>query len=189
MKPPVFLSASIPYRDLDHYPPEPDLIRQAILALVSVSLPNRLLVFGGHPAISPLVEHAARNLSAVDRVHIYQSRLFQAVVPPEAKKFQNLHWTKVVRRSNKEETKRASLTEMRKKMINSMTFGAAVFIGGMDGVEEEWDLFGQHFPDAPRIPVASTKGAALLLWQRHSRDQDDLNDELRYRTLFRKYIV
>jgi hypothetical protein len=73
-------------------------------------------------------------------------------------------------------------------MIKSMPFGAAVFIGGMDGVEEEWELFGQHFPDAPRIPVASTKGAAMLLWRLHSRGQQDLNNELRYRTLFRKYL-
>jgi hypothetical protein len=188
MKPPIFLSASIPNRDLDHYPPEPDLIRQAILALVAVSIPRRLLVFGGHPAISPLVEHAARSLKAVNKVHIYQSRLFQAVIPPEAKKLQNLHWTKVVRRSSTAETRRASLTEMRKKMIKSMPFGAAVFIGGMDGVEEEWELFGQYFPDAPRIPVASTKGAAMLLWRVHSRAEQDLNNELRYRTLFRKYL-
>jgi hypothetical protein len=188
MKPPIFLSASVPNRDLNRYLPEPDLIRQAILALVAVSIPRRLLVFGGHPAISPLVEHAARSLKGVNKVHIYQSRLFQPVIPPEAKKFHNLHWTKVVRRSSAEETRRASLTEMRTKMIKSLQFGAAVFIGGMDGVEEEWELFGQQYPDAPRIPVASTKGAAMLLWRLHSPVNQELNDELRYRTLFRKYL-
>src|SRR5262245_483451 len=142
MNPPVFLSAGIPNADSNEYEPEPDLIRQAILALIAVALPHRKVVFGGHPAISPLVELAARNLGAIDNVHIYQSKLFKDVIPSEAKSFQNLHWTKVIRKTSAETTRNASLTEMRKQMIASMQFGVAFFVGGMAGIEEEWDLFG-----------------------------------------------
>jgi hypothetical protein len=185
---PVLLSAGIPSADSSKYEPEPDLIRQAILALIAVALPYRKIVFGGHPAISPLVELAAINIGAIDNVCIFQSRLFKDVIPQEAKNFQNLHWTRVIKKSNEIQTKKASLTEMRKKMIQSESFGLAIFIGGMEGIEEEWDLFGQCHAGKPRIPIASTKGAAMLLWQKYEATNKTLESELRYRTLFRKHL-
>ena len=68
-------------------------IREAVIALAAVTLRDRPLVFGGHPAISPLVEHAARSLGALANVHIYQSRFFEDRIPEVARKFPNLHWT------------------------------------------------------------------------------------------------
>ena len=47
---------------------------------------------------------------------------------------------------------------MRKEMINSQPFAAGIFIGGMDGLKEEWDLFQQTHPHVPAFPVASTGG-------------------------------
>ena len=43
-------------------------------------------------------------------------------------------------------------------MINSQPFAAGIFIGGMDGLKEEWDLFQQTHPHVPAFPVASTEG-------------------------------
>lgn len=40
---------------------------------------------------------------------------------------------------------------------------AGVFIGGMDGVEDEWGLFRRHYPKTPALLVASTRGAASRL--------------------------
>ncbi|MBV8557534.1 MAG: hypothetical protein JO116_18380, partial [Planctomycetaceae bacterium] len=77
----------MPEHELDLYIPDPVAIREAIRALVAEIVRDRLLVFGGHPAISPLVEHAAQTLNAIDNVRIYQSEFFRDVLPPVAKKF------------------------------------------------------------------------------------------------------
>ena len=107
-KAPVFLSASVPERELDRFVPDPVAIREAVRALVAETVRDRLLVFGGHPAISPLVEHAAQTLGAMDQVRIYQSEFFRNVIPEVAKKFPHLVWTPAVPGDLK-----ASLTAMR----------------------------------------------------------------------------
>jgi hypothetical protein len=156
---PIFLSASVPERELDKYIPDPVAIRDAVRALVAETVRTRLLVFGGHPAISPLVHLAAEDLGAVDNVRIYQSEFFRAMIPPVAQKFPHLIWTPAVGNDRK-----LSLIEMRKQMIDSEPFAAGVFIGGMDGVEDEWLMFTQRWPKVPVYPIASTEGAARLLW-------------------------
>ena len=153
-KGPIFLSASVPERELDRFVPDPVAIREAVRALVAETVRDRMLVFGGHPAISPLVEHAARDLQATDNVIIYQSMYFEKKIPDVAKKFRNLRWTPADPAGQD-----ASLTLMRTQMIHSTPFEAAVFIGGMDGLFEEWTIFTSRYPDAPAFPVASTEGA------------------------------
>lgn len=187
---PIFLSASVPERDLQRYWPDPTAIADAIRALVAETVEKRVLVFGGHPAISPLVEYAARSLNAEHRVVIYQSLFFEKFIPPVAKKFQNLRWTPIVNSD-----KNASLENMRREMIETHPFAAGVFIGGMDGVEAEWEMFGNLRPELPRFPVASTLGAARLLWQswvpkqsRHPDLKQRLADETDYRRLFRDLL-
>lgn len=184
----VFLSASVPdqgpfFRDSD-----PIAIREAILALVTIVVRERDLVFGGHPAISPLVEHAARSLGALERVHIYQSRFFEDVIPDVAKEFPNLKWTDAVN-GNKSD----SLEKMRREMIGSKSFCAAVFIGGMDGITEEFRIFSEIHPTAVILPVASTGGATKDLRMNHRVPQDRdsiflLKDENRYQRVFKKLL-
>ena len=89
------------------------------------------------------------------------------------------------------------LDELRYAMLNAERFHAAVFIGGMDGVEKEWRNV-QALPrqtDIPMFPLASTGGAALLLWESDSivrRYPEDLRSALRadfnYVPLFRKLL-
>ncbi|RCJ42730.1 hypothetical protein A6770_07580 [Nostoc minutum NIES-26] len=184
---PVFLSASIPHREPYVHNSDPLLIREAILALVAVVVRSRELVFGGHPAISPLVDHASRTLNAQDNFYIYQSRWFEDVIPEVAKNFKNLIWT------DKRYSREESLTLMRTEMIGSRSFGAAVFIGGMEGIVEECEIFKKLHPDKPIFPVASTLGAALELFNAGEGPQDDfIREELRankrYRGLFRKIL-
>jgi len=187
-KAPIFLAASIPERDLDVYVPEPMAIRDAIRALVAETVRDRLLVFGGHPAISPLVEHAARTLQSVDNVRIYQSEFFRTTIPPIAKAFPFLIWTPEVPGDREK-----SLTLMRKEMISSQPFAAGIFIGGMEGLQEEWDLFHQELPHAPAFPVASTEGNARRLWMNWTPPnipnlppdlKDRLDHDMDYRLLF-----
>ena len=196
-KGPVFLAASVPERNLDTYVPDPMAIREAIRALVAETVRDRLLVFGGHPAISPLVEHAARTLNAIDHVHIYQSEFFRNSIPPVAKAFPNLIWTGEVPGD-----RAASLTRMREEMIGARPFESAVFIGGMGGLFEEWDIFQRvHGRRAPAFPVASTEGAARLIWRGWTPPQnlphrpppppdvkDRLDHDLDYRLLFRDLL-
>jgi hypothetical protein len=161
MKQAIFLSASVPDRELDKYEPRPLEIRECVLALVAIALQDRQLVFGGHPAISPLVLHAARSLNAVKNVVIFQSRWYEDMLPPEAKEFENPRWTE--RRGNRED----SLALMREEMLTSEDFSylAGVFIGGMDGVEAEYQMFTKKCRGTPAWPIASTAGMAGLLWK------------------------
>jgi hypothetical protein len=184
---PIFLSASIPDRLPYLENSDPLLIREAVLALVAVTVRKRELVFGGHPAISPLVEHAARTLGGLENVFIYQSRWFEDIIPEVAKKFKNLVWTE--RGSSREE----SLRIMREEMIGSRPFCAAVFIGGMEGILEECSIFKALHPGKPVFPVASTLGAAQELLEAGEGPQDrEMREELktnkRYRELFRTIL-
>jgi hypothetical protein len=59
----------------------------------------------------------------------------------------------------------ASLREMRRHMLTEWNYTAGVFIGGMEGVEEEYRLLKQLQPQAKLLPIASTGGAALCLFE------------------------
>jgi|ERR1700693_507211 len=191
MKRAIFLSAGVPTREpfASHF--DPLAIREAILALVAVTVRERELVFGGHPSISPLVEHAARSLGALDQVHIYQSRYFEDELPEAARKFPNLHWTEAVHGTGDDLNN--SLTEMRESMVGSADFCAAVFIGGMEGIFEELRLFEGRHRNARIIPVASTGGATQEILGRARSWADELElkalvEEHRYRRLFRQVL-
>lgn len=185
---PIFLSASIPDREPYVRYSDPLLIREAVLALVAVTVRKRELVFGGHPAISPLVDNAASSLGAQDNIYIYQSRWFEDRIPEVAKKFGNLVWT--ARRESKE----ASLQVMREEMIRSQPFSAAVFIGGMEGIPEECRIFKRLHPDRPLLPIASTLGSTRDLFREGEGPKDEeIREELlsnkHYRALFRKLLA
>jgi hypothetical protein len=182
---PIFLSASVPNKELQTYVPDPVAIREAVRALVGVVLavPGRLLIFGGHPAISPMVWEDAESLGAVDRVYIYQSELFRPVVPPQAHFFaalQHLVWTPAVPDPDPKIERAKSLDLMRRAMIERRVldarkvddpsapadfpeYSAGVFIGGMDGIEDEWKRFRGRYSKAKALLVASTGGAARVL--------------------------
>jgi SLOG cluster3 family len=187
MKRAIFLSASVPFREPFVSECDPVAIREAVLALVAVSVRERPLVFGGHPAISPLVEHAARSLGALKNVHIYQSRFFEDKIPEVARKFENLHWT--ARASDQAE----SLSIMRKEMLSSLDFSSAVFVGGMEGIFEESKWFSELQGDKPQLAIGSTGGAAGKLLQDMRGAFDDktyklLQEERRYRRVFRQLL-
>ncbi|WP_147468255.1 MULTISPECIES: hypothetical protein [Corallococcus] len=184
---PVFLSASIPspYRD-QKYLTTVDLIaiREAVTALTMVIAPTDRLVFGGHPAISPLVHLGAERLGVANHVYIYQSLFFKSMIPPSSLKFRHLIWTQAGA------SRAASLDLMRKQMIMSERFQAGVFIGGMEGVEDEFKLFCHHHPHAAILAVASTGAAARILFDREPLGTKDpgLEHDLAYASLFRRLL-
>lgn len=71
----------------------------------------------------------------------------------------------------------ASLLLMREQMLSRQDLVAAVFIGGMDGVEAEYGLFIRFHPQAKVLPVAAPGGAALELAKRLGQvDEAELHD-------------
>jgi hypothetical protein len=188
---PVFLSGSVP--DPSRHPTysqtaRPARIREAVTQLARVVLPHGLLVFGGHPAFSPLVLTVAQQLGAVGCVVIYQSRFFEKLVPQDSMAFPNLTWTPEVGGDRE-----LSLARMREEMLGAYRFGAGFFVGGMEGVEDEYSMFQRMRPDVLAYPVASTGGAARVLFDRGEGPQDAvtrgmLERELVYGYLFQKLL-
>lgn len=156
----IFLSASVPNRPPYDRDLRPQEIHAAVNALTQVVLGRRLLVWGGHPAITPLFWTAAESIGVdyTRTVRLFQSRLFEEDFPEENKNFANVIYVDAI-----EKDRNKSLLAMREKMLTSTIFEAAVFIGGMEGVFEEYLLFRRHWPKATCIALASTGGAAASL--------------------------
>lgn len=76
-----------------------------------------------------------------------------------------------------------SLALMREKMIVNNDFIAGIFVGGMEGVEDEFELFTQSHPEAMVLPMASTGAAALEIYEGGSFDIS-LRDDYAYIALF-----
>lgn len=192
---PVFLSASIP--DPRRHPryfktADRTAIREAVIGLATVVLPHTELVFGGHPTISPLVRYVADRLGRTEHVVIYQSDFFRASVPEDSLHFKKLVWTDLGQDRDE------SLKMMRERMINreSHDFGAAVFVGGMEGIEDEFKLFRDRLETASVFPVASTGGASLILWKKYATDlgldaskHSALMHDLKYASLFTRLLA
>jgi SLOG cluster3 family len=186
----IFLSASVPLPDRDpRFFVTADVIsiREAIKALTLVAIETRsLLVFGGHPAITPIVSKLFSQAGLVPAEHVilYQSEYFRARFP-----MQNSYFTRLVVTKEVDENRDMSLKLMRERMLGHCKFDVGIFIGGMDGVVDEFKLFRQLNPDAPVYPIASTGAAARMIWEQLPNPAEGLNDEYTYPTLFRKLLA
>lgn len=180
----IFLSASIPLEERDpKYFGTADVIaiRDAVRALATVVIPHARLVWGGHPAITPLIRYVMRrmNSSVRDHVTLYQSRFFERYFPEDNKWFEEV----VIVPPN--EDREASLLDMRRQMFEEHEYSAGIFIGGMEGVEDEFLLFKESHSNARLLPVASTGAAAKFLYE-GMRDRLDsrLENDYAYMALF-----
>jgi hypothetical protein len=186
----IFLSASVPLPNRDpRFMASADVIaiREAIKALVAEVIPQGIIVFGGHPAITPLMALLLRGLGAdaARRIVLYQSAFFTEKFSEENDEFLDVRVTPAVRDSREE-----SLSLMRNRMIGDTAFHAGVFIGGMDGVLAEFVLFGQIHPRAARWPIASTGAAAKELYLGQGpHGRESLMSEITYSTLFRHLLA
>lgn len=180
----IFLSASVPKPGRGHFHENADpwLIQSAVRALVSVVLGRRHLVWGGHPAITPMVRVTADNLGVdVGRwVHLYQSAFFQNEFPEDNKFFPD---TTVVEAGIDRDS---SLEKMRRQMLDPArwNFQGAVFIGGMEGVFEELKIFQELHPTAVIVPVAAPGGAAKDIYEDIRNSLDFAGNSLDFTGLF-----
>jgi hypothetical protein len=183
----VFLSASVPLPERDRrFFDTADVlaIRESIKALVEVLLPVGRLTCGGHPAITPLLALFVKDAKhKPERVTIFQSAFFKKEFPKEVRDFVDVRVTPALNNDRE-----LSLTIMRKEMVTSRKFAAAVFIGGMDGLFEELQLFSQFNRDAAILPIGST-GAAAAIIHRDGNYDKMLSLDLTYPSLFRRRIL
>ena len=161
----VFLSASVPVvgRGTYHETADPFLIQNAVREFVTVALGRRVIVWGGHPAITPMVWAVCDDLG-VDfslAVILYQSRFFEDIFPDENRRFANVNYIDAI-----PEDRDGSLRSMRRAMLSRDDLVAAVFIGGMEGVIDEHTLFTELHPNATILTIPATGGAALELAER-----------------------
>jgi hypothetical protein len=190
----VFLSASVPSpAAAQRYRRGEDThldIGEAVVGLArAVFVEDGVLVFGGHPAISPLVAMVAGEYISPRLVEggggevqapiqIYQSRAFEDYLPDETLMmfragYATLHWTEAVGGERFDPTVPRdrprcprSLRHMRERMIGETSPLAMVCIGGMEGVEQEVEVFQELRPGAPIYVFGETGGAAALLAER-----------------------
>jgi SLOG cluster3 family len=184
----IFLSASVPDpKRSPEYAATADTvaITAAVSALVYVTLGRRMLIWGGHPAITPMIWVVAHDVG-VDYgswVRLYQSRHFEDEFPEDNERFRNVIYTDDVGRDREK-----SLLEMRERMFAEHTFKAAVFIGGMGGIVQEFELFRRFQPQGLVVPVASTGGATLEVATKVGLHFGDLADDFDYVALFHRHL-
>lgn len=165
-------------------------ITQAVVCLIRAVLAGcGRVVFGGHPTISPLALMVANEYlpsSLKERqifleskgalIKIYQSEDFRPVLPDSTQKlFQwalgEIVWTEgtknmpnfssdgtLIKGANKE-----SLNVMRTRMITESDPVAAIFIGGMEGIQDEATMFKKIYSDRPIYPIGAPGGASREL--------------------------
>lgn len=187
----IFLSASTPLPDRDtKYIDTADIIaiRDAVIALTTVVLPHHRIVWGGHPSITPLIYYVMDklDLNIQEHVKIYQSLWFKDKFPEDNNKFENIVFTA------KQEDIPSSIRLMRERMFSENKFSAAVFIGGMEGIETEYKLFREYNPNALLLPLASTGGATKIVYDSllpENFKNQRLEKDYGYMSLFQTFLM
>ena len=162
----VFLSAGIPSGDRAQAfePYSAGAIGDAVVA-VALAILRRggTLTFGGHPLISPLVLRMARTVGRPGAVEIFQSERYRNRVPDETLELEREGWGRIewVAERSGDNVARA-LSRMRTAML-VRELRAAVFVGGMDGIELEFRQFREQHPEGATFVLSGPGGAARRL--------------------------
>ncbi len=183
----IFLSASVPKLGRpEKYYSTADVIaiRDSVKALAMVAIPKVELIWGGHPAITPLIREILERMNTDVQHHVtlYQSGAFQGHYPKDNEAFEHIIFTTA--KNNKAE----SLKDMRTRMIKDNDFAAGIFIGGMEGVEEEYALFKEYHPTTPAYAIASTGAAAAIVYDNQAAKDTRLKDDYAYMALFKDLL-
>ncbi|MEO7313386.1 MAG: hypothetical protein ABIX01_23590 [Chitinophagaceae bacterium] len=187
----IFLSASIPLKERNpRYFDSADIIaiRDSVIALASAVLPKHRLIWGGHPSITPIIYYVMEkmNLNIQEHLTLYQSRFFEHLFPKDNNKFENVILT------NDLGTIPESIRHMRNRMFGENEFTAAVFIGGMEGIEDEFRMFRESHPQALLLPLASTGAATKMVYDNLLPDRfknERLEKDYGYMSLFQKLLI
>ena len=161
----VFLSASFPSgeRGERFRPYDASGIADAVSAFSRAILgSNGKLAFGGHPTITPLVLMICRELRVTGSVVVFQSTWFKEQSLAEVDEIEREELG-VVKWTPRALARGESLRIMREEMIGSEPYAGALFVGGMEGVSDEYEMVKKCCPNTPCIPVVGPGGAAAEL--------------------------
>lgn len=113
-----------------------------------------------------MVHSACESLGVtnIDCVTIYQSQYFEEKFPLENKEFANFRLIPA------EIDAATSVAAMRQCLIEENSFSAGVFIGGMNGIINEYNSFRKYFPEASTTAVRFAGGAAETLPPSSNKD-------------------
>lgn len=187
----IFLSAStpLPERDPKYYDTSDIIaIRDSVIALATIVIPHHRLVWGGHPSITPLINYVSTKLVLDIQKHvtIYQSKFFEKFYLPDNNQFENVNQTENLGEREK------SLLLMRTTMFNSCQYSAGIFIGGMEGVVDEYKLFRSMHPEAIIIVLENTGAAAKIIYDELLPEEfknERLVKDYGYMSLFQKFLI
>ncbi len=184
----IFLSASIPLPERHpKYYDTADIIaiRDAVIALVSVVLPHHRLIWGGHPSITPLINYVMDKLDLNIQKHVklYQSLWFEDKFLEDNNKFDNIVFTE------KLDDNPSSIRLMRERIFSENEFAAAVFIGGMNGIEDEYKMFIEYHSNAIIIPLASTGAASKLLYENMIERNERFLNDYAFSSIFQEFLI
>lgn len=160
MKKSIFLSASVPTYGREFFDScHPYQIQIAVRSLLLLALGRQRLVFGGHPSITPMVYAAGKSfgLNTIECATIYQSAYFEDKFPLENQGFAD------IRVISEEETLKDSILSMRRRMMEDNEFEVGIFIGGMKGIIDEYEMFREKSPEAQVVAVRAGGGATATL--------------------------
>lgn len=237
MIPPVFLSASEPnpWRKPEYWDSRNLLnVREAVRTFCAHALPHYPVVFGGHPAITPLVRqvaartahqaetHAGTEVKGIRRPRIltFQSSLYVDRPESEEEIVTPAHGENGDVAGPTSGMRNASLLRMRYEMLGApdsrpvhplldnythnfglrrkahlqtYAFSAAIFIGGMEGVEREFRIFRTFHPHTPAYPIGSTGSVCVELLNQvkpylTSEVFEALRDETAYNLLMQQIL-
>ncbi len=140
-----------------------------------------VLVFGGHPSITPMVLLAAAELGVRDQVVIYQSGYFSEEITSEvyrlvADDYGRMITVDAVGGPDPRSARTASLARMRSRMLSEPLAGA-FFIGGMEGIADESMEFRERHPSQPAFFFATPGGNAAKI-AAHAKHRIDGHSEL-----------
>ncbi|CQD20996.1 hypothetical protein BN1232_05112 [Mycobacterium lentiflavum] len=165
----VFLSASIPDSARWSGPYDPLEITDAVVAIGRATLSaGARLVTAAHPTIAPLLLYVAAELPERARslVIVYQSAVFDGRMPEAVSRFSDERIGTIIHTpaapGEPPDPTRApkSLAVMRSQMLTETRPDAAIFIGGMYGIPEEFALFTERRPANPTYALGFPGGAA-----------------------------
>ena len=168
----VFVSASIP--DSARWSGDFDAleITDAVVALARAFLTAGFkIVTAAHPTIAPLLLYVAAEFppESEERISVYQSELFANVLPPATRRFEadgvgRLIWTAAAEGDRPVPGEwDESLLTMRRRMLGEAEPIAACFIGGMEGIRSEFELYRTMYPDRSTYPLGRPGGEARNL--------------------------
>lgn len=196
----VFLASSIPdpARWTGYFDAR-EITDAVVAAARAILTAGGVIVTGAHPTISPLLLYVAAEFPvdpSLPRIIVYQSGLFEEVMPHETKRFEELGvgYLRFTRPAPGDRPVPgqwdASLNLMRRRMFAETKPAAGIYIGGMRDINTEFAMINELKPRPQAYALAAPGGeAASLVAESPEHIQDVLRHSDAYPSIFRAVVA